>query len=474
MAGSQEPANAGSRIVTPQGETYLVSARLVAHDDPDGEGAVVWNALRGRPILVPRETARALRGEGPAEIPPQALHELVAKGHLARSVGDEKAGVDERVARYVDEIRGGSKVAYLRLIVADDCNFACTYCIHDRACPARDGTRPRRMSFETARRAVDLFLEFLRSSGRTAGTICFDGGEPLLARDVVTRTIDYARQAERPDVGLELILATNGVLLDERTAAWLGERKVVIGMSLDGIGGVNDLVRRTAGGKGTFASIVGKIDLLERIGHPLTGLSATIARETVGVFGRELIDFARSRGMKWLRFDPDILDMRGVDATRMAERLLEGWRLGTASGIDVIGFWTRPATNLLATGENKEFLGFCLAARGETVAIDPRGEIVPCPHSRVRIGHLDDLEGGLGPIFSGEGRYERYVLENTVGRIPACRGCEIEGFCAGGCAAAREIRGVTGEEGAEPTLCEIYRQATRRLVAERLRGKAAV
>ena len=75
----------------------------------------------------------------------------------------------------------------LVLSLTGDCNLACRYCY-------ASGQDQRTMTWETARRAIDLAAE-----GGAPFILQFSGGEPLLALPLLRRTADYIRT--RSDTG---------------------------------------------------------------------------------------------------------------------------------------------------------------------------------------------------------------------------------------------------------------------------------
>ena len=473
-AATSEP---GQRRLTVGDQTLLISPFAVIAEGEDPGTAVVWHSLFGRPLVVSSATALRLTGrrtddhQRPKDLSTSAeIAELEARGIVSRAPRDDRAELEARVRQHESRVVGGTIVRYLRLSVVDDCNLSCTYCIHR---PAETGTpqsAPRRMTHDTARRAVDRFLALLRDQGETKAHVCFDGGEPLLNRELVFDTMEYCRRACGDDTEIRFVLATNGLLINEDVARRLKTYDVALGLSLDGTQRSNDRGRVYASGKGTYSSVVSKIDLLRRVGFPLTGLSATITRDNIDLIDSDFVELARSHQMSWLRFDPDGLGMIGADASSVATKLIALWDHCADAGIEVVGWWPRPAANLMASNDGDEFVSFCLAGRGEVVSVRTDEALVTCPHSCAVVGHLED---GFGELFGAPSRYQAYVSESLAGRLSGCRGCEIEGLCAGGCCVGREQNLIEGHS-LDPVTCEIYRRCTRALVPRLLAAEGRV
>jgi His-Xaa-Ser system radical SAM maturase HxsB len=114
------------------------------------------------------------------------------------------------------------------LVVTLRCNETCVYCHASRA--NMDAVQTD-MSKETAERAVDVIL----SSPNAAITIEFQGGEPLVAFDVVKHVVEYATE-KNAQIGKQLsfTMVSNLGLMDEEKMTWLLDRKVQICTSIDG------------------------------------------------------------------------------------------------------------------------------------------------------------------------------------------------------------------------------------------------
>lgn len=85
--------------------------------------------------------------------------------------------------------------------------MACDYCYVDRNCG-------QSMTSETARQAVDLAAG-MTPQGDSAGIIFF-GGEPLLHKELIYETIEYAKYKEKgAGCYFHYKVTTNGLLIDD-------------------------------------------------------------------------------------------------------------------------------------------------------------------------------------------------------------------------------------------------------------------
>jgi Fe-coproporphyrin III synthase len=113
------------------------------------------------------------------------------------------------------------------------CNLKCVHCY---AFAEGEGVRKGELSTEEGK----TFLKDLAAFG--VPVILFSGGEPLLREDL-PELIDYAVK-----LGMRAVISTNGTLITEEKARIFSRFSLsYIGVSLDGIGQVNDAFRGVRG-----------------------------------------------------------------------------------------------------------------------------------------------------------------------------------------------------------------------------------
>ena len=85
----------------------------------------------------------------------------------------------------------------------------------------------------------------------------FFGGEPLLNWDIVKKLVYYGRSLEKKgDKKFRFTLTTNGLMLSEDIIKFCEEEMSNVVISLDGRKEINDRMRRTKQGKGTYDMII--------------------------------------------------------------------------------------------------------------------------------------------------------------------------------------------------------------------------
>ena len=321
-------------------------------------------------------------------------------------------------------------VKALCLHVSHDCNLRCRYCF---ASTGDFGTGHRMtMDFDTARRAIDWVVE--KSGKRRNIEVDFFGGEPLMALDTVKRTVEYARSLEeKHDKCFRFTITTNGVLLDQDTIDYINREMSNVVLSLDGRREVNDHMRPTVNGKGSYDVIVPKF-------QQLVSQRGTKDYYVRGTFTRENLDFAddvehlASLGFRHVSVEPasgpldDPFaikegDLPAVEAEyEKLARQLQGrkdvnffhFNVDLAQGPCVI-------KRLRGCGAGCEY-----------VAITPDGDIYPCHQvvgrEEYRMGNV--RSGDFDMDISGK------FAELNIYTREDCRNCWARFYCSGGCSAS--------------------------------------
>ncbi|MDH5509195.1 MAG: radical SAM protein [Nitrospinota bacterium] len=143
--------------------------------------------------------------------------------------------------------------------VTRTCNLRCVHCYSDSEEKAYEGE----LSTAEGKQLIDDLAEF------QIPALLLSGGEPLVRKDI------WELAAHARHKGLRLTLSTNGVLIDDKTALRLKEIGFsYIGISLDGIGEVNDKFR---GKEGAFEKAMRGFKNCVAVGQKV-GLRMTLTR----------------------------------------------------------------------------------------------------------------------------------------------------------------------------------------------------
>ncbi len=447
----------------------------------DGDSAVIWHSLFGYPKVVSIGTFEFLQlflkpttiysqlGNELTEEDREAIEELLRCYFLVPEDFDDRAFLEKRMQEREEEIVSGSLIDYLELIMSEECNFRCTYCIHFNNLETSNRIdNPRKfMRYGTAKNTVDRYLVILREHGKCVAEINFGGGEPLLAWPVIKQVLEYCRIAYGSEFEFRFSINTNASLITPEIAATLKKYRVEIASSLDGLREGNDSVRLTKSGGGTFSQIIRGFDALTQVGYSLNGIAVTVTEKNFHELDESIVDWALARGMKNIRIDIDVVDMVEIPIENVVAKLIRIKRYALTRGVDIPGFWSRPAENLNeSTLESR--VAFCGAVRGNSMCVDPSGNIYGCGYSTTQLGSLPEIQ-----LFYAPGTtYHRFVRDHLTGVMEMCKGCMIEGQCGGGCNITQEFARTTKTTKIE-RMCDFYRCMTQEIIREQLRETTA-
>ena len=372
------------------------------------------------------------------------VYELLQDKYSKEDIDEAVAEVEELISeellftedvykQYIMDFKKRKAVVKaLCLHIAHDCNLACKYCF------AEEGEyhgRRALMSFEVGKKALDFLIA--NSGNRVNLEVDFFGGEPLMNFDVVKQLVEYGRSKEKEfNKNFRFTLTTNGVLLDDDIMEFANKEMSNVVMSLDGRKEINDLMRPSRNGKGSYDIIVPKF---QKFAKSRQGKDYYVR----GTFTRNNLDFSEDvlhfadLGFDQISVEPvvaapeDPYSLREEDVPRICEeydKLAAEFvkRKKEGRGFNFFHFMIDleqgpcVAKRLSGCGSGTEYL-----------AVTPWGDLYPCHQF---VGEEKFLLGNVDDGITNTAIRDEFKLCNVYAK-EKCRDCFARFYCSGGCAA---------------------------------------
>lgn len=320
-------------------------------------------------------------------------------------------------------------IKFITFCVTEECNLRCKYCYMDSK------NSFHRMDFETAKKAVDFFLD--QEVIQPSVTWDFIGGEPTLEMDLIDKISDYIKAAmyrrNHPWFDNYLFsIGTNGLLYGtEKVQKYIEKNRSHVSMSItiDGTREKHDLQRVKIDGSGSYDDVVKNIALWQKQ-FPEATTKVTFASADL-IYLKDSIIHLWNMGLDiipanvvfedvWKDGDDEIFEHQLIE---LADYIIEHklWENHSVRFFDPqIGF---PVT------EDSKHMRFC--GSGNMAAVDCQGNLYPC------IRFLNFCTNGMAPLTIGNVQ-DGYFTEKrkmfdlaTVGTIndAECQDCPIASGC---------------------------------------------
>lgn len=321
------------------------------------------------------------------------------------------------------------------------CNLACKYCFYADVSDHRSVKSYGKMTVET----LEVLVK--KAMGRAEGscTFAFQGGEPtLVGLGFYEELVRLEKKYAKPGLTVQNAIQTNGTLITEEWAKFLGKNRFLVGLSVDGTKEVNDGLRCFRNGEGTFERLMETAALFDQYKVEYNILTVVTKQVTKNI--KEIYDFYIAHNFRYLQFIPcldDIQDEKGSkdysllpeDYEVFLKDLFDKWYETLRKGEFI---YIRYFENLL-----QKMLGYYPEACGmmgtctHQYVIEADGGVYPCDFyvmDEYKIGNLitDDFE------TLEVNRTAINFIPQSQAKDSGCMKCKWYRLCHGGCRRDRD------------------------------------
>lgn len=334
--------------------------------------------------------------------------------------------------KYINEFEYNKDniVKAMCLHIAHDCNLKCEYCFASQGDFNGDKLM---MSEEVGKKALDFLVQ--NSGNRRNLEVDFFGGEPLMNFDVVKSLVYYGKELEKKhNKNFRFTITTNGLLLNDDNMSFINKHMSNVVLSLDGRKEVNDEMRKTITGEGSFDIILPKFIKLVKLREDKNYyVRGTFTSKNLD-FSKDVIDMFKS-GFSSISVEPVVSKPEHEYSLKEEhlETILSEYEKLSKEYIDINKDESKFNFFHFTIDLNQ---GPCMIKRVvgcgagvEYLAVTPEGDLYPCHQ------FVGDEEFKMGTVHDGiENNKLREKFKNAnVYSKDDCKDCWAKFYCSGGC-----------------------------------------
>lgn len=339
------------------------------------------------------------------------------------------------------------------------CNLKCKYCFYNSLSDIREIKNHGIMEIDTLEVIVKRALEEADESC----TFAFQGGEPTIAGlEFFEKLIKLQKKYNHKNLVINNSIQTNGTLIDNRWADFLGKNNFLVGLSLDGPKEIHNLNRIDNRGADTFNKVLKTAKLFEKYKVEFNILCVVTSKTSKHI--NKIYSYFKSMGFNYIQFisclDP-LYEERGSyqysltkeDYTTFLKNLFDVWYKDIIEGkrISVRYFDSLLENMIYGRSTSCGMNGACTCQ----FVIESNGGVYPCDFyviDKWKLGNIQDMT--LRQLFECE--TSKDFITQSFKIDDKCRQCKWYRLCKGGC--RRDKEGLEGQGLEENYFCESYKE----------------
>ncbi|ASB49388.1 anaerobic sulfatase maturase [Alkalitalea saponilacus] len=318
-----------------------------------------------------------------------------------------------------------------------DCNLNCTYCFYLEKAELYSEAKTHRMSYET----LEVLIRQVMAQSGSHVSFTWQGGEPtLIGLGFYEKVIELQKKYGRGKV-IGNGLQTNGMLIDEKWAAFLAEHNFLIGLSIDGPRHIHNHYRKLSNGSPSWDRVYRSLCLLKEQKVAVNAMSCVTSYSAQ--YAEDTYNFFKNEGFEWMQFIPIVETSRNgnkyaADFSVNAEDY--GYFL-----IDLFDLWVNDFVNDEPTTHIREFESlfytyvgmqapecYMQAECGTYPTVEHNGDVYACDffvETKWKLGNIHTTS--LIELLNSQKQKQFGKLKSVL--PPKCKRCSWYRHCLGGC-----------------------------------------
>lgn len=385
----------------------------------NGDDFAIFDPVALKTVYASREElAPLLMSPNQSTPSSQKLVELLsAEGFSDNPVGSLKERLFNRV-KQSDRLIIPKRFSGLRVVLTRKCNMSCSYCFVD----TNDGSAD--ISTKELRDGLEFLFE--ESAGQSEVWIQWFGGEPTIRFDLIELGDVIIRELQGKYCVGNVIktMVTNGLNVTDAQLTYLEKEKYGVGISMDGIPGLNDKARTMLNGASGDEKVIRNIKRYRSKDIRL-GINFTPTYDNVIEFPN-FVDYCIDKlgvNFIYVNFPIPVNGFWPLSGIELSNSLFEGRRRAALKGGEVYSGVDRAISSvnsrLLAVFDHIESIDGLIGAL--------------LPNSRISLSEIN-FESSEFVFPLATVKNNRSVLGNVVKQlVPSakCDSCPAIGVCGG-------------------------------------------
>ncbi|MDD4120204.1 MAG: anaerobic sulfatase maturase [Clostridia bacterium] len=314
------------------------------------------------------------------------------------------------------------------------CNMKCLYCFYHSLASQRENFSQGFMNEEILEETIKKIFSY---SDGSRVYLSFQGGEPLLAGiEFFEKAIKYIKKYNTKRSEIEIVIQTNGLLLNEDWCIFLKKNDILIGLSLDG-NEIHNSYRLDVNGQPTFKQVFKNAKLLQKHSVPFNILTVITPKIAENI--KEIYLFFKENNFKFLQFIPCLKPLGSSYSSFCLSSKQYGDFLLTLFSLYMADIMNNNYTSI------RLFDNFALLAKGLSAnqcgmnghcthqyVVEGDGSVYPCDFYCIDEYKLGNIRNDDFFNLSINQTAKDFIFESLLLQ-EKCKKCSYYSLCRGGC-----------------------------------------